>query len=88
MAKARNIDIVTLRDALSEFEITGTTTETTRRTRSPTTETSDDGLAPGQRGTTTATSETTVDDGQSGFGWLAAIVGVGGVAALRRRFGE
>ncbi len=92
MAKARNIDIVTLRDALSEFEITRTTTETTtettRRTRSPTTETSDDGLAPGQRGTTTATSETTVGDGQPGFGWLAAIVGVGGVVALRRRFGE
>ncbi len=86
MAKARNIDIVTLRDALSEFETTGTT-GTTTRTRSATTEAGDDGLAAAQR-ETTGTAETTVADGQPGFGWLAAVVGVGGAAALRRRFGE
>ncbi|SIR48832.1 MYXO-CTERM domain-containing protein [Haladaptatus litoreus] len=91
MAKERGIDIVTLRDALSSFDLTGNgTTQTTQTTgtRSAGTGTTDDGLEAGQQGTTSQSSETTAETGQPGFGWLATVAGVGGAAALRRRLGE
>jgi len=68
MAKDRNIDIVTLRTALSDFGITATTTS---RTTSATT------TAP------TANPPTTETD-QLGLGVLAALAGIGGAAALKR----
>ncbi|GAA0225587.1 hypothetical protein GCM10009000_045620 [Halobacterium noricense] len=91
MAKDRNIDIVTLRDAISSFGLAGSgTTRTTRTTgtRSAGTGTTDDGLEAGRQGTTADESTTAAETGQPGFGWLTAVAGVGGVAALRRRLGE
>ncbi len=91
MAKERGIDIVTLRDALSSFDLTGKetnrTTQTTR-TQADKTGTADDGLESGQQRTTSQSSETTAETGQPGFGWLATVAGVGGTAVLRRRLGE
>lgn len=91
MAKDRNIDIVTLRDALSETKAAGTTatketaTKTTRGTNDARAETNTtDGVAAGAGNTQTA-EETTNGTGQPGFGVLSALVGTGSAAAWKLR---
>jgi len=88
MAKDRNIDIVTLRDALSETKATKTTatkttTGGTNGARAAGTNTTD-GVAAGAENTRTA-GETTNGTGQPGLGVVSALVGVGSAAAWKLR---
>ncbi|WP_458190616.1 polysaccharide deacetylase family protein [Haladaptatus sp. NG-WS-4] len=74
MAKDRNIDIVTLRDALAD---SGIATTTTAQPATPTTSTRPTARTP-------TTNSPTTDIDQPGFGVLAALAGISGVAALKR----
>ncbi|WP_231185566.1 polysaccharide deacetylase family protein [Haladaptatus sp. DYF46] len=98
MAKDRDIDIVTLRDALSETNAAKTTTTGTTATKGTATKTTTggtngaraagtnttDGVAAGAEKTRTA-GETTNGTGQPGFGVVSALVGVGSAAAWKLR---
>ncbi|WP_458189533.1 polysaccharide deacetylase family protein [Haladaptatus sp. NG-WS-4] len=99
MAKDRNIDIVTLSDALADLGVADsskatTTTQTT--TRTTTTETSRTS-SQARVGTTTddlsggkndGTTDQTTRTNQPGFGALAGLVSAGGVAVLKRYLNE
>ncbi len=98
MAKDRNIDIVTLRTALADLGVTASststttimTTDTSRATSggggTQTTQPSDSFVA-GEDDESTAQS-TTTETNQPGFGVIAALVSIGGAAALKRRLNE
>ncbi|RBI61597.1 polysaccharide deacetylase [halophilic archaeon] len=97
MAKDRDLDVVTLREALDDLGVTGTKRKTTQTTRTAQTTRKTTEKTTGKTGTGTngfpANGETSDDPptsstGQPGFGWLAALGGVGGAAALRRWRGD
>ncbi|WP_266081909.1 polysaccharide deacetylase family protein [Haladaptatus caseinilyticus] len=94
MAKDRNIDIVTLRDALTDLGLTNSS----RASTTDISQTSssggginktqpDDSFASGEDDGSTAQA-TTTETNQPGFEGIAALVGIGSAAALRRRLNE
>ncbi|WP_227378850.1 polysaccharide deacetylase family protein [Haladaptatus halobius] len=91
MAKDRNIDIVTLHDALTDLKVTDSSTSRTTTTK--TSQTNTEGGAPkttqssekfpaGKNNETT--NRPTTETNQPGFGSLAALVSIGCGVALKR----